>query len=80
MGLEVGRLVGDGAVGGGVALVEAIFGKQNHLVKQGIGDTAGHTPLAGAINKQMAMLLHLRHLLFTHGATQQVGFAKGIAG
>ena len=63
-----------------MALVEAIFGKQNHLVKQGIGDAAGHAPLAGTINKQIAMLLHLGHLLFTHGAPQQVGLTEGIAG
>ena len=63
-----------------MALIEAILSKENHLIKQGIGDAASHAPLAGTIDKQMTMLLHLGHLLFTHGPPQQVGLTERVAG
>ena len=74
--LEVGGLVGHGAIGRGMALVEAVLGKEHHLVKEFVGHLGVNAPLTRPLNKDAAMLLHLRDFLLTHGAPQQVGFAE----
>ena len=59
-----------------MALVEAVLGKEHHLVKEFVGHLGVNAPLTRPLHKDAAMLLHLRHLLLTHGAAQQVGFAE----
>lgn len=79
VGLEVGGLVGDSAVGGGMALVEAVLGEHHHLIEQRLGDGGIHAPFAGPTDELVTMLLHLRHFLLAHGPPQQIGFTQGIA-
>ena len=42
-----------------MALVKTIFSKQNHLIKQTIGNICIHPPALGASYKKSAMFLHL---------------------
>ena len=80
MGLEIGRLIGDGPVGGGVALVEAVLGEEHHLLEQRLGHLRLHPPFRGPGHEEALVLLHFALLLLAHRPPQQVGLAKGIAG
>ena len=73
MGLEIGRLIGNSAIGGGVAFVEAVFGEQHHLLKQGFCHGPINAPFGGAFDEDVLVFLHLAFLLFAHRPTQQVG-------
>ena len=59
MRLQIGRLISNGAVSRGMALVEAIFGEENHLIEQFVGDLFINATLSGSVDKDAAMLLHL---------------------
>ena len=80
VGLEIGGLVGHSAIGRGMAFVEAVLGKQHHLLKQGFRNPGIDAPLGGTIDKLALVLLHLTFLLLAHGAAQQVRFTQGITG
>ena len=80
MRFQIGRLIGDGAIGRGMALVEAVFSEQHHLIKQFIRYRLVHTPLGSTLHEDAAMLLHLRHFLLAHRPPKQICLAEGIAG
>lgn len=63
-----------------MALVEAVFGEQHHLLEQPFGHTLIHTPFGGALHEQALVFLHLALFLLPHCPPQQVGLTKGIAG
>ena len=61
-----------------MAFVEAVLGKQHHLLKQCFGNPGINAPLGCTINKLTLVLLHLTFLLLTHGPAEQVRFTQGI--
>ena len=61
-----------------MTLVEAVLGKEHHLVEQFIGNFHIDAALLRTLNKNAAMLLHFRHLFLTHRPTQKVGLTEGI--
>jgi len=76
MRLEPGRVVGEQRVGGGVRLVEAVARELGHLVEDFAGGGLRELALGGALEENLALLLHLGGVFFTHGAAQQVGAAS----
>ena len=88
---EVGGLVGDDRVGGGVGLVEGVLGEGRHLVEDGVGgrlrdavrDSAGDG--GGAVggvfpvDEDLPLGLHDLHLLFAHRFPHQVRPPVGVA-
>jgi hypothetical protein len=80
MRLEIGGLVGDDAVGGGVRLVEAVICELGEQVEDHVGLRLGDIALDRAFDETDALLVHLFLDLLAHGAAQQVGFAERVAG
>ena len=62
-----------------MALVETVFSKQNHLLKQRLRYSRFDATFRGATNKKSLVFLHLTLFLLTHSPPQQVCFAKGVA-
>ena len=77
--LEPGGLVGNHRVGGGVGLVEAVFGELRHQVEQAVGELFRVIFLERALDEQAAVLVHLLLILLAHCAPQQVRPAQGVA-
>ncbi len=77
IGFEPGGLVGDECVGGGVGFIEAVAGELFEEVKNLVGPLFGY-PVGGgaAIDELLAHFLHDLHVLFTHGAAHDIGFAQ----
>ncbi len=78
MRLQISGLIGDGPIGRGMALVEAVLGEQHHLVEQLIGHLLVNAAFRCPLHEDAAMLLHLSHLLLTHGPTKKIGLSQGI--
>ena len=79
VGLEVGRLVADQRIGGGVALVEAVACELVDLVEDRRSLVLLDAVLLCALDEARALRVHLRLDLLAHGAAQQVGAAERIA-
>ena len=79
--LEVGGLVGDDGVGGGVGFVEPVAGELleqvEHLVRLGRADLV---LLGAALHEGLALQDHLLELLLAHRAAQEVRAAERVAG
>ena len=88
---QVGGLVADQGIGGGVGLVEGVLGKVRHLVEDFIGHLPGDTlsQRAGngggtvavvlAANEDLPLRRHDVGLFLGHGLPDQVGPAVGVA-
>ncbi|MNK84345.1 hypothetical protein D3C87_1041920 [compost metagenome] len=79
MGLQVGGVIGDDPVGGGVSAVEAVLGELGHLVEEIVCNLVFDSMLARAIEEDGALLVHLLFFLLAHGATQKVGLPQRVA-
>jgi hypothetical protein len=77
--LQIGRLVGDDGVAGGVGLVEAVAGELRHQVEDVVGLRPVHALLDRAGDEALLLLVHLALDLLAHGAAQQIGLAERIA-
>ena len=79
--LEVGGVIADEPVGGGVRLVEAVsrefFEKVEDVVGLFLGDVVHRL---AARDEGVPLLDHLREILFPHGPPEKVGLAEGVAG
>ena len=62
-----------------MTLVEAVLGKEHHLIKEFVGHFHIDTALFRTLHKNAAMLLHLGHLFLTHRPTQEVCLPQGIS-
>ena len=78
--LQVGGLVGEQAVRGGVAAVEAVAGELLHQVEDALGDLGVDLLLLGAVEEAGLLLGHDLRLLLAHGAAKEVGLAQAVAG
>ena len=79
VGLEIGGLVGDERIGGGVRFVEAIAGELGHQLENIIGLRRLDALGLGARHEALLLRIHLRLDLLAHGAAQEIGFAQRIA-
>jgi hypothetical protein len=75
MRLQIGGLVGDDGIGGGVGLVEAVIGELGEQVED-MSACGLETPLDRAFDETAALLVHRLLDLLAHGAAQQVGAAE----
>ena len=77
--LEIGGLIGDQRIGGGVALVEAVArelrDQLEDVARAGLLDAF----LQRAFHEARALRIHLGLDLLAHGAAQEVGFAEAVA-
>ena len=80
VGLQIGGLVGDQRIGGGVRLVEAVAGEFRHLVEDQLGARALDPALGRARDELLALRVHLGLDLLAHRAAQQIGAAQRVAG
>ena len=78
--LEIGRVIREQRVGGGVRLVEAVAGELLHQVEDACRLVLGMLVLRRALHEAVALLRHLVRVLLAHGAAQQVGLAERVAG
>ena len=77
---EIGGLVGDEGVGGGVAFVEAVFGESGDEVKDVAGLFFVDAVFDASLDEDESLLVHLLDFLFSHGAAHDVGAAEGVSG
>ena len=77
---QVSRLVSNGAIGRGMALVEAVFSEENHLIEQFVGDLFINAALSSTLNEDAAVLLHLGHFFLAHRPPEQIGLTQGVTG
>ena len=77
--LQPGGLVADHAVGGGVALVEAVVGELVEQVPDLLGLGLAHAVRLGAVEEQRLLRVHLGLDLLAHRPAQQVGAAEAEA-
>ena len=77
--LQIGGLVGDERIGGGVRFVEAVAGELRHLVEDQLGPALVDPALQRAFDEQLALRVHLGLDLLAHRAAQQIGAAERIA-
>ena len=78
--LEIGRLVGQQGVGGGVRFVEAVIGEFRQQVEDLVGLGLGEAALHRALHETVALGVHLGLDLLAHGAAEHVGVAERVAG
>ena len=62
-----------------MGLVEAIAGELRHLVENVVGKPGVNTASGGAVDKQLALRLHLGGDLLAHRPAQQIGAAEAVA-
>ena len=78
--LQIGGLIGDDGVGGGVRFVEAVarefFQQIKNLVRFGRGNVVH---LCATLHENFALFGHFLRLLFAHGAPQQIRAAERVA-
>ena len=80
VGLQIGSLVGDYGVGGGVGFVKAIAGELLQQVEDLIRlGRRNVVLLLAALDEGITLLGHLFRLLLAHGAAEQVGAAQRVA-
>ena len=80
IGLEIGGLIGDEGVGGGMGLVEAVARELVDLLENVPGRALVDAPGDGAVDEVAPLFLHLRLDLLAHGVAQHVGGAEAVAG
>ena len=68
--LQIGGLIGDQRVGGGVRLVEAVAGEFRHLVEDQLGARPLDAALGRAGDELLALRVHFRLDLLAHRAAQ----------
>ncbi|MNF44176.1 hypothetical protein D3C84_252820 [compost metagenome] len=73
-------LVRDQAVGGGVGFVEAVTGEFFYQVENVTGKVGVDVVGRATFNETAALLGHFLGLFLTHGSTQHVRTAEGVAG
>ena len=74
IGLQIGGLIGDDGVGGGVGFVEAVAGEFFQQIKNLVGLGGGDiVDFGAALDEALALLGHFLDFLFAHGAAQHVG-------
>ena len=79
VGLEVGRLVGDEAVAGGVGLVEAVALEGLEGLEDGVDDLGVHAPLGGLAHELVLLGAQHRGLLLADGIAERVRLRAGEA-
>ena len=67
-------------IGRGVRLVKTVSCKLCHQIEDFFDLFLRISPLHRALRKSLALLGHFLGLLLAHGAAQQIGFAKRVAG
>ena len=76
--LQVRRLITNQAVSSRVGFVESVFGELGHQIKNAVGfgkiNAVGRSPG----NETGFLRCHFFRIFFTHGAAQQIGFAKTV--
>ena len=77
--LQIGRLIGDQRISGGMRLVETVAGEFRHLLEDLVGEPGIDAARGGALDKQLALRLHLGLDLLAHRAAQQIGAAEAVA-
>ena len=80
VGFQPGGLVRHQAIGGGVGFVEAITGELFYQVEDVTGQVGINIVGGATFNETAALLGHFLGLFLTHGATQHVRTAEGVAG
>ena len=80
IGLQPGGLIGHQGIGGGVGLVETVFGELGHLVEHHGGLGAVDAVFLGSVLEHGALLVHFLLDLFPHGPAQQIGTAQTVTG
>ena len=63
-----------------MALVEAVFSEENHLIEQFVGDLFINAALSSTLNEDAAVLLHLGHFFLAHRPPEQIGLPQGVTG
>ncbi len=80
MPLQVARMVTDQRIGRRVRFVETVAGELLHRIEDVVGELLFHALLLSrTFDKTLPLGDHLLDFLLTHGATQKVGFAEGVA-
>ena len=77
IGFEVGGLVGDDGVAGGVAFVETVAGEFQDEVEDAFGVPFGNTLFVGAFDEVLALGIDGVFLLFADRFDERVGGAQG---
>jgi hypothetical protein len=77
--LEVGRLVGDQPVAGGVGLVEAVALERLEGLEDGVDDLRRHAPLGRLADELVLLRAQHRRLLLADGVAQRVRLRAGEA-
>ena len=80
MRLQICGDVGEIGVGGRVRFVEAVAGELGHQLEEFFGLLCVEALLFRAAGEALALLVHLLHFLFAHGAAEEVGFAQRVSG
>ena len=79
MSFQIGRLVSDQGIGGGMALVEAIAGESGDLVENLRRLATVNAVIRGALHKGIALGVHLGLDLLTHRPAQHIRPAESVA-
>ena len=68
VGLEIGRLIGDDAIGSRMRLVETVTGEFRHQLENIIGAVGLDALFGGALDEARLLRIHLGLDLLAHGA------------
>ncbi len=80
MGFQVGTLIGDEGIAGGVRFIEAITGKSLNLIENGSGDPGIDFTFPAAVEKFFFLLGHQFRLFLAHRLAKNIGFAHRVSG
>ena len=76
MRLQIGGVISQQRVSGGMGFVKSIARKLCHQIKNFLNFLGRIAALYRAFDEALALLRHFLSFLFPHGAPEQVGFAK----
>ncbi len=79
IGLEIGGLICEQRIGGGVRLVEAVAGELGDQLENVFSASLVYAVGHRAVDEPRLLLVHLGFDLLAHGAAQQIGLAQGVA-
>ena len=76
---QVGSVIGEQRVGGGVRFVEAVAGELGHEIENLFDLFRWEFALGCAFDEALTLCRHFFGLLFTHCPAQQIGFSERVA-